>query len=602
MQIKVDPGGEKYVSWAKKQLNNLERARKDMNLPVMRKFWHVDGSLIALESSEFGDSIRINAGTDIGSAYYRQTVPTSLYRELSISNTGKARRVSPAGYTRAYRDPSLGTAVPYFLGQDDNCWARAGLGGPNPAVTGETDEEVLHYIKGGVSVYSFTKPVGNVIELAGVDAEGAFIAYYDNAGDVRDGTVIGVRVINGVVSVTTKTIGELINSYLSSSGLSSLTTVFGGSLEFEYTLEPNTTLLTYGTVLLGGRDKLVLEWDYPTAVAETPLGGLGATYFEVSYAARLVALRLSSAAEAVVLWDNTRTATADAALYPSGGGGAVSDTTLDGSDMHVQQDLMSIGSPFWRITAQSVDETQGGYYEAELNTGPGVASTVTTLNKSGTSAPLFTTIFDSVSTGGAYSASISFRQSGAELFSLGYADWDVNANIEPRQHIKTSAGYGTVYTITNANATDGIVAQVIVSDKLGAKVYAADAMEDAPVPILLSDGEHWVKPSVGLSQGTTFRAAVPYEGTITAIPAGALGFYSLLTSAPPDKPELVDKFARVSVAITDGAYAFSAKAMPTPQATVSLPDEGGVARDWAKQTPELRFNPYGSMASLLSLA
>lgn len=61
MKLQVEAGGEKFVKWAKQRLAMLTGLRKELRLPVMQKDWMIDGSLIHVRSTEFGDTIYITA-------------------------------------------------------------------------------------------------------------------------------------------------------------------------------------------------------------------------------------------------------------------------------------------------------------------------------------------------------------------------------------------------------------------------------------------------------------------------------------------------------------------------------------------------------------
>jgi hypothetical protein len=59
LDLQVEPGGEKFIKWAKSKLSHLRTLRDDINMPSMTKSFVVDGSRITINSSIYGDRIRI---------------------------------------------------------------------------------------------------------------------------------------------------------------------------------------------------------------------------------------------------------------------------------------------------------------------------------------------------------------------------------------------------------------------------------------------------------------------------------------------------------------------------------------------------------------
>lgn len=89
--VYAQPGGEKYVKFAKTKLSALTQVREGIGLPVLRKhFVPEDGVRIDIMSSEYGDRIRIFAGnlflvqvgSYAGGAHYR-----TFSRQLKQLNT-----------------------------------------------------------------------------------------------------------------------------------------------------------------------------------------------------------------------------------------------------------------------------------------------------------------------------------------------------------------------------------------------------------------------------------------------------------------------------------------------------------------------------------
>ena len=67
VDIKVDSGTEGYLKFARERLVILDRLRAELNLPVIRRhYMPKSGVLIRLESSEFGNRIRISGGVPPG--------------------------------------------------------------------------------------------------------------------------------------------------------------------------------------------------------------------------------------------------------------------------------------------------------------------------------------------------------------------------------------------------------------------------------------------------------------------------------------------------------------------------------------------------------
>lgn len=61
----VEPGGQKYLKWARQRLSALADMREDLNLPVMTKDFSIGSSNIWIKSSDFGDLIRITGAPDL---------------------------------------------------------------------------------------------------------------------------------------------------------------------------------------------------------------------------------------------------------------------------------------------------------------------------------------------------------------------------------------------------------------------------------------------------------------------------------------------------------------------------------------------------------
>lgn len=81
--VYVQSGGERYVKFAKERLAALGALRADLRLPVMRKHYvPVHGVRIDLESSVYGDRIRIFAGKP--DAYARYAGSTNPVRALYL--------------------------------------------------------------------------------------------------------------------------------------------------------------------------------------------------------------------------------------------------------------------------------------------------------------------------------------------------------------------------------------------------------------------------------------------------------------------------------------------------------------------------------------
>lgn len=64
MQIKVDPGTEKWIKWARLKLRQLTSLRKEINLPSMIKFYQPEaGTLVHLKSTDWENYITITGRT-----------------------------------------------------------------------------------------------------------------------------------------------------------------------------------------------------------------------------------------------------------------------------------------------------------------------------------------------------------------------------------------------------------------------------------------------------------------------------------------------------------------------------------------------------------
>lgn len=117
-KINVDASGARFLPWAKDRLTRLTELRHELDLPKMTKLYVPEpGALVHIVSSEFGDSIRIQAGTSLGTATYDDGA--SLSAEAVVSASGKvigpARTriafldipVLGAGFTAAFRDSGV---------------------------------------------------------------------------------------------------------------------------------------------------------------------------------------------------------------------------------------------------------------------------------------------------------------------------------------------------------------------------------------------------------------------------------------------------------------------------------------------------------------
>lgn len=605
IRLKIDPGGEWLLPFAKKKLRDLKAEMKRLGQTFRTKWFDVSSSeRVFMQSQRVGelvwlDVIRISAGGLIGfRIFFEESL--SGTRPLGIKTSGGATVMPPMDHARVAYKPDRGFYGPYSQPDDLYCWAEPKRAANTGFYTG--DEYV--FLSGGTPKYSvFLSDVDQFMTMA-VDELGAWFIDW-NGISLMGATLHGVRVSDsGAVSAVSANLGDLLDDYIDP-GLGVYDEA-SGSIVMDLG-DGEHAIKTSAIVADNGRGLIYLSVATPSLIVSTAspvVESATVSYVVLRITLRNTLLRINSDATLSVVGDHQATADVDFAYITASAPFIQgSNTTLDGAeftgsfgsqvyDGDLDRDfiLFTPRDAFLSAINSSVS--------LSLHSGDGefLRHTVSG-EKNGTVAPGFTNIFDLVSTGGNFTPSFSLNRGDDVLFSDGLMATTVSepADINPSNVTRAGDGWAQLVAVKDGDGKNNVIH---LSDKFAGYILSDDVSTTASYTPL-GDGLSVIKVGGGntvlLVEGS---AVFTYGYEITVLYVGAASsriFYGRFTSSAPDDA-LVGKFVRFEIADDGVQLSMRTSPMVVPAESHNATSPEGAAETWSVVSPAAPvFVPFGTV-------